>query len=439
MQALEGEIAKIEHTPTSEAGVDYIKAVLNPCGEDPLPSLSGIPDGGEVGSALLRLRDDLVYGPPVLLPSELWSTIVFSTPYLLDQLIIIRFGGITPPTRENVRRGINAIPHVNWDTTFRYPNFGLVTAILLDNGGTAQLPQAAQFELTHMVPTALRDFSSEAGTNAWSRFRKYRTVYKGHTLHLNAPGLANQGRIITAEIGTESSVKNVDVVRGPTEDPVNAFVASRFTVTPPFDDQTLAMSDNGACQDIVKKGSYVMQRHWGEVVNWVDCEDVRPIFRVANGSLTGDTFNMGIDLMKVDGFDPSMGWIVQHVRGIDAAATIHIKHRVGISMNVDGQSPYSPFMSAATPKDAPALAFEKELGCKLPHTYESIFNDWGFLSGIIKNCINNIGRPVIRNALQFGAKTIHRALDVGHRAATRAVSGYEAEGGPTEYGDRSVY
>lgn len=435
MASMEEAIVALQHKPTTYAGMDFIRTAINPCGEDPNPDLIGIPDGSGTDSCLVKMRDDLLISPPtwyvVDSESKNWSAVIFSTPYLMSQLIIIRFDTADIPIQANVRDAVNAMTYAEWDAS-AYPSWHepVMASNLID--GEVVEYDGPRFEITHLKPAALSAFSSLPTSSGWTYFRKWRTVYKGHTMHLNAPDLANQGRIISASTATESSIKNLGDQYD--ADLVNPIVAARYSVTPPFADNILAMQDVDARQDIFKKGSYSIQRHWNEAIIWNEAEDVRPIIRVSTSASTGLRYAVpDSSYFKVDGFDLNLGWIVDHVRGISSQAEIHIKHRVGISFSVPGTSPWAPFMTPCVPKDEGALNLYRELSSRLPHNYDSSFNDMGFLSGAINSVLGMFKGP-LRSAIKMGAGFLHGLIGKGENYANSKVDKMSAT--TSEYGDR---
>jgi len=426
-----------EHMPQSAAGLAWLRDVLNPCGEDPLPELAGIPDGSGTDSTLLKLRDDLLIVPPPLATDD-WGAIVFSTPYLVSQLIVLRYAGNTPPAQDVLRQVLNGMTTNEWDVTARYPSYFTPTTMLPPATGVPIPVTGPSFDITVLVPAALRDnFNSTGGAPGWSYFRKWRTVSKGHTIHLNAPDLSNEGRVISAASATESSVKNVTVLGGSAVAGAAQAVAMRYTVSPPYADNILAQQDTNARQDVVKKGEYIQQRLWNKVVVWNEAEDVRGILRASDAAVVG--FNSVLPdetYVKRDGFDMNLGWFVENIRGLSLNAEIHIKHRVKLEFNVPGSSPWAPFATPAIPEDEGALNLYYCLAAKLPHAYDSAFNDWGLLSGIILRCIASIGSPILRRAVGAGASLIHSLVDQGVAIVDQNLAKYSTMTGQTGYGDR---
>lgn len=432
--SLKREIIYVEHSPETQSGIDFLRAAINPCGEDPLADLVGIPDGGGIDSALVKMRDDMLIGPPDFMDEtdNAWSCIVFSTPYLVSQLIIIRFSTVNVPSAENLQRCLNAMSVVDTNSAY-YPNFFRPTQILL--GGLLSPYTGPPFEILILRPAALSAFNSGITAAGWTYFRKWRTVYKGHTIHHNAPDLSNEGRIITAATATESSTKNL--LDNDTDTEVNA----RFSVSPPFADNVLAMQDVNSRQDIVKKGAYAMQRHWNSSIIWNEAEDVRAIFRVATSAANnvGPDFSVpNSNYLKVDGFDLNLGWIVENIRGINMKAEIHIKHRCGVSFNVPGTSPWAPFMCPPPSEDSGSMKLYHVLSAQIPHSFDSSFNDWGFLGGILDRVVGGLA-PLLGGALQGLTGMIHGLVDRGSNRLREALpmSLHGTYSGGQQYGDRS--
>lgn len=437
MEEFRNLTVQAEHMPQTQAGLAWLRDVLNPCGEDPLPELQGIPDGSGTDSVVLKLRDDLLVAAPTLVSND-WSMVIFSTPYLMSQLIIIRYDGNVPPSQTVLRQVLNGMTQATWDGPARYPNFFTPTFMLPPTTGVLIPVTGPAFDISILVPASLRDsFDSSQNAVGWTYFRKWRTISKGHTIHLNAPDLANEGRVISAASATESSVKTVSVSGGGGPAGAVQDIALRFTVSPPYEDNILAQQDTNARQDVIKKGEYIQQRLWNKVQVWNEAEDVRGIYRALDAAIAGFNDNLpGPEYIKRDGFDMNLGWFVENIRGLSPAAEVHIKHRVKIEFNVPGSSPWAPFSRPSPPEDEGALNLYYCLASKLPHAYDSAFNDWGLLSGMILKCIGQIGAPLLRQAVGQGTRLIHNMLDVGMQRVDKSLAKYSTMTGSTGYGDR---
>jgi len=408
---MEEIVCAMEHMPRTKAGAAFIERALNPCGEDPAPFFTGIPDSSGNDATPLEFRDDFILESPVSDedPEEQAQIIIFNTPYFMVHYIAIRFFG-SGPSQANLRDTVNALTATQQDNAARYPNWFTPVSVF-NPTGTALIPYTGpSFEITFMVPAALQTFTCNAVniSNSWTWFRKWRYAYKGSTMHLNAPGLANQGRVISASTATESSIKNVAFATGLTP------VAARFSVTPPFADNILAQQDANAHQDLAKKGEYTIQRHANEAIILNEAEDVRAIWRVASAVTSGGggvgQVALDASYLKVDGFDMNLGWIVQNIRGISQQASIHLKTRSCIAVNVPGDSPWAPVLKPSIQKDQPALTLYRELAAKLPHSFVSDYNDWGLLSKVIFSAIRKIGVPLARRGLEKGFRFVNDAL-----------------------------
>lgn len=424
------QIACAEQVPRTDAGIDMIKIVQNPCGEEPVSNYEGIVDGPGQDRIQLKLRDDLILDPPPNIDEEeLVTFVVFNTPYFMVHYIILRYFG-PGPTQADLIGVANAITANQQDTVARYPNWftpvQTVTAV-----GELTTYVGPPFDITFVVPASLSTFTSSqtATSPSWTWFRKWRYAAKGATMHLNAPAVQNQGRSITAATSTESAIKNISITGSSLNTAVHA---ARFTVTPPFADNILAMQDTNSHQDLAKKGEYTIQRHANETIVWNEAEDVRPIWRVSSAINNAATVISipSVNHLKVDGFDMNMGWIVSHVRGVSQQAALHLKLRSYIEATVPGTSPWAPFMCPPPPKDAPALNLNRELSALLPHAFVSDYNDWGLLSNIIKRAIGRITAPLARTAIHAGYDAL---MGLTNKLETE-ITPNESRGG---YGNRA--
>lgn len=400
------DLSTCNSRPQTVGGAAYVEVAMNPCGENRPLGFCGIPDGGNTDVALVPMRDDAVLDPPSDLAVDgLWSLIIFDTPYLIAQQIMIRYRDADgAPTGQRVRQYLNGITRNN---NWRFPNWFRPSIRIAEPAvGNLALTglvfdfEEAPWEVSYLQPTVINELSFNPEATGWRFLRKFRCVSKGRTLHLNAPATATQGRVVSGQIGTESSPK---IIAQRTGAEIFQVWPMRFTVSPDFQFNQLPQQDLNCRQDIIKTGSYDMQRHWGTAMNWNEIEDVRPIWRANQLNLqsyweiarmytppVGDTFNT-TDFLKYDGFDQNLGWIVTHIGGMSGQATIHMKHRSTWEFVVPGTSPWAAQKVPPCPYDPAALALEKQLAPAIPHSYEARYNDLNILSGIV-NKVTRFGR-----------------------------------------------
>lgn len=429
--------------PQTAAGAAYLRVAMDPCGEQLPPAYAGIPDGSEIDLVPLQMRDDLVLNAPSdLEPDETWGIVIFDTPYFVYQQIMIRYRRSTgPPEQSQVREFINGLTRAEVNNNVTFPNWFRPIRRAFESMSNPDAPtiivtpDVATWEVSMLKPAVLTTFSSDPQAEGWSYIRKFRCVAKGRTLHLNAPATATQGRMVSGQLGTESSVKVI--AQGPNPNSQSLAQPCRFTVTPPFDFNILPQQDLNARQDIIKTGSYDMQRHWNGAHIWNEIADVRPIWRANLSNLsavwvTTDVFFEGVgttnfnQLMKYDGFDVSLGWTVTHIDGMSGVASVHMKHRSRWEVNVPGSSPWAANKTAPCPHDAGALSLEKQLGPVIPHSFEAKFNDLGLLASAIKG-ITSIGKAALSGA---GSAILSRASQ-----ALRKVVIDDPYAGLSLYGD----
>lgn len=407
--------------PQSDAGSAYLRVAADPCGENLPSDFKGIPDGSEIDIVLLRMRDDLVLPPPPNLgENDTWGLIIFDTPYFIAQQIMVRYrDAVGPPSQTTLREYLNGISRSAADYlpngSYWYPDWHTPKRRAVESNTFEFYPRIqfvledADFQVSFLRPTVLSAFDFSPDANGWRYIRKFRFVSKGRTLHLNAPATATQGRVVSGQVGTESSPKIIVQDQGTINEPATPYPA-RFTVSPPFQFNNLPQQDLNCRQDIIKTGSYDMQRHWNGSHIWNEVEDVRPIWRAPNSDLVAtwrmpplalSQDNVSINtalLMKYDGFDVSLGWIVTHIDGMSGSASIHMKHRSVWEVNVPGTSPWAANKMAPCPHDAGALSLEKQLAPAIPHSYEARYNDMGLLASLIKG-VTAVGKYALRGAL----------------------------------------
>jgi hypothetical protein len=434
--------------PQTAAGKAYLQVVLDPCTENLPVDFHGITDGSPIDKVLPYMRDDLILSPPDDLGSdELWNLILYDTPYLVYEGIFIRYLSSGPaPSALQVRMAVNGMrraevnnaTYPQWYRPVRYmetdtSNLNYPTIRLIRNNNI-------RFEISFFRPAVLANFNSSPAAIGWAEVRKYRFVAKGRTLHLNAPATGTQGRVVSGQLGTESSVKTL--IQTPnTDSPVSIPWPCRFSVSPPFDFNILAQQDLNARQDIIKTGSYDMQRHWNSSIDWNEVEDVRPIFRAEASNLIGafvcpptflnenDEESPFGELLKYDGFDLNSGWVVSHVSGMSKLATVHVKYRAYWELNVPGNTSWSGMKKAPCISDAGALEAEKQIGACIPHSFEAIYNDRGLLADILRPLVS-VGKQIVEKRAPGISKTLSQVL----RGSDRHTMISDAYSGPGGYG-----
>lgn len=400
--------------PATISGTAYVQTVLNPCGETQPVELAGIPDGGNTDIVVLAMRDDMNWPAPSFGAGS-WSTIVFDTPYLVAQQIIVRYNDSDGEPSSPVLRGyINgtAADDMPFYPDWLRPNVQAVEDLTNPNHPTITTTFfPANFEFTVLRPSVLTNFSFSPVAIGWRQLRKFRCIAKGRTMHLNAPATGTQSRVNSAHVGTESSPKILMQDQDPLADDIQTPYPARFTVTPPYSFQVLPQQDLNCRQDIFKTGAYDIQRHWSGSVSWNELEDVRPIWRADPNNLAAvwripitvpnqtNTLPLNTqNIMKYDGFDVNLGWVVTHISGLARSTTdsnnvtVHMKHRSYWEFNVPGDSPWAANKRAPCPMDDGSLACERYLGPLIPHSYEAKYNDWGLLGSAISSILPGVGR-----------------------------------------------
>lgn len=436
-------------TPATEAGDAFVKVTLNPCGENYPIDIAGIPDGGMTDVSVIRCLDDLVLGPPVQGDSSSWGIIRLGTPYWVAQQIWVRYTDLNgAPAQETLRAYINGLPRVPlsniegaqfnvWFTPILMANEDLSNpnhpTITFDFG-------LAPFDLFIFRPSVLTDFTFAPDAPGWSWIRKVRNISKGITTHLNAPATATQGRMVVAQIGSETANKILAQDPDPVIGDIPTPYPARFTVTPLYAFNNLPQQDINCRQDVIKTGSYDIQRHWNESYAWNEVEDVRPIWRssaanlapvwrlpVAINPVTPPLVINSQVLMKYDLFDVNLGWDVAHINGLSYQATIHYKLRSFWETNTPGDSPWAAQRKPPCPYDAGALSCAKMLGPVLPHSFEAKYNDWGLLGTMLTKMVPSIvsgGASLIQGLLAPAQRQVPNSNVIDDPYHGKSLYGY---------------
>jgi hypothetical protein len=284
---------------------------------------------------------------------------------------------------------------------------------------SSDLPQVIQASLT-------------AG-NAGAFYSKGRGMYAGMTITFDAPALKDQGRLIAAQLPLLQEPVNgvVEIAQNPTGFPfVTANVASFGDI--PINEDGLFQASPGAIVHEAREGVYIPLRFNQPVHDFTDIyariDGVAPppvlaYLREDDGDHSLLTFR------DQDRFNVSVEGVYNFLtgvvlfRGIDPAANLSVKTRLGVEAQVGRASAAAPFQHQSPPLDREAIDFVTRFSQEEAMAYPACYNDDNDMMQVIKQFLK-IGKVVGRVAGDMGVPFvggISSFLDMIGMSPSRAI------------------
>lgn len=284
--------------------------------------------------------------------------------------------------------GTNLAPYEQWRFVF-YPAVA-VSNDYINFTDSDDVARTASF-----YQTSLRDFG------------RTRAMYNGITVHLDAPTLADQGRLVAAQLPFETKEGQVTgaylhVTDSQPGTSVRSLTPQQVFVFPedfPYNESSLFQATPGAVVWEAREGVYMPMR-FKEPVHLFEADRLETFFatKTSGGSTTVlQGVAEGVDTvtrMLTVGVPNNMLAGVILVRGIDKRANLNVKTRLGLESLVEGPTPVAPFQHASPVLDRTAIDTVTRLSQASPMAYPAEYNDFGAILGVIKNVLTNIVKPV---------------------------------------------
>jgi len=239
--------------------------------------------------------------------------------------------------------------------------------------------------------------------NAWTTnlddYGRSREMYGGGTVHLDAPTLADQGRLVAGQLPVELKegisantyiIDDTGTSQG-IRSPMSLFqLPGNF----PMDESTLFQATPGAVVWEAREGVYLPLR-FREPVHLFQ-PDRADTFLAAPGSTGGVpvTFT-DVDKNQIAvGVPTNMLAGVVIIRGIDKRANLNVKCRIGLESLVEAPTEVAPFQHASPILDPLAIDRVTQLSQASPMAYPANYNDFSSILNVIKGVLGNIVKPI---------------------------------------------
>jgi len=231
--------------------------------------------------------------------------------------------------------------------------------------------------------------------NAYGRTR---AMYRGVTVHLDAPALYDQGRIVAGQLALENkegSVNGCYVTAGGTArlHAVSALNIVQLPQNLPLTEDDLFQATPGAVVWEAREGIYMPLRFRDptHLFSSAQEETILTIYQPGGieSLLTPATPPKQIGLVMPVNF--LSGLIL--IRGIDARANINVKHRIGLEQLVEYASVVAPFQHASPMLDPVAIDRVTQCSQASPMAFEAKYNDLGAIKNVLMSILG-IGKKI---------------------------------------------
>ena len=222
-----------------------------------------------------------------------------------------------------------------------------------------------------------------SSTSLESVAQSFRVDYFGVTTHLNAPALSNQGRVVAGQV---TGNYHQPELTNPSAQ------AEVWDIHVLMDQVQLTQTDVSVYNGEAKKGVYLPHRIANPVVN---LKQIPKLPRNVRINPPSDGEIVGGDLGDTAFIDTDWLVGVQFYLGIDPAASVDVKVRLGLEFGVSFDSPWRPFVMKSPLLDQKALDVVATLAQSEPHAYEAKYNDLGKILNNIGSGLGQMGIPIV--------------------------------------------
>ncbi|UTU02163.1 capsid protein [rice-associated noda-like virus 1] len=418
--------------------------ILHPCGEGNMDYCK-IPDGAISTSVPYPRRDEYEIGPGSYIPSgatsatpTTWNYLLFHLPLLFQRDVVIRWP--TPITLEIDiiyeliervlsytlwRRPTDASSKVTIKAV--YPNWQSISPL------STTIDDSVQY--TIMVPSLIgRDYLPQNPSDYGKLGDEIRSIRRsccGYTTDLNAPTLADQGRVLSGQwspnIVLGIAHTNLNYVTDSTTTPPTTSAAVyrvgdvyQFEV-PPVITSDIVASDEYVRQAQAKTGSYMPMRICGDSIPFTGVFERRAVQVRKPGSLpTGDPeANTGVSEYIYTYLNQDVwlrGWStgVEYWSGLSEGSTLRVKVREDLELVPAPGSDQSPHLTEGHPFDVRAMQIIREFSRIEPHAWPADYNErnklWGKLLSGLASVLKATGLPVISQIAEPIADGLNRII-----------------------------
>lgn len=377
----------------TSAGEAWALKAVHPCGEEATGVL-GIPDHVSVPVVTPEFRTNFI------IPSI--GTAATATDDV--DLLVLPFADL-PVIYRRYKSGSQPDINTKWDAIW---NATLTTS--------AQLVSDAIVDNSSPTKTPVGFTTPVRSSNLDSVYGYGRVTHKGVTIHLDAPALSDQGRIIAGQMALPFNAEHALLTaRGWRENQGGIVgvegIGDYYSLdNVPLEENCLVQASPGAVAWEARQGVYVPLRFRDPVHNFSPSGSAAILAAtraggkthalMLNESMVGPTGTTGGAYVNIA---PKMllncQTAVVLIRGISPSANIHAKVITGLESLVETCSSVSPYQRISPVLDVEAINWVTRMGQELPQGFPASYNDFGFLNKII-NGINLIAKPIRNKVLR---------------------------------------
>jgi len=246
-----------------------------------------------------------------------------------------------------------------------------------------------------------------------------RVTHKGVTMHLDAPALADQGRIVAGQMALPFLAEQSEISISAWTDRSGSPGTPRFLIdafsldSVPLSEDCLVQASPGAAAWEARQGVYMPLRFRDPVHNFSPSgESTMLSISNSNGIKLGVQSNTNIS-----GPEGTTGNIKAYLtgrmllncqtgvvllRGISPTANVHVKVITGLESLVETCSAIAPYQRMSPALDVEAINYVTRMGQELPQALPASYNDMGGLFGLIKNVTHQIRNKFLRKIPGIG-------------------------------------
>lgn len=247
-------------------------------------------------------------------------------------------------------------------------------------------------------------------TTSLNDYGRTRAMYNGITVHLDAPTLADQGRLVAAQLplemregtyqsGFAAKLAQDDI--GETtalSSPIQAYTLPQGF---PYTESSLFQATPGAVVWEAREGVYIPLR-FREPVHLFEADRIETLFSVVRedkttAAIQGTVFGNVPDAETRNltvGVPNNMLSSIILIRGIDKRANLQVKSRIGLESLVEGPTQVAPFQHASPILDKRAIDQVTRLSQASPQAYPACYNDFSAILNTIKGVISGFVKPI---------------------------------------------
>jgi len=372
----------------TNAGEAWALKATHPCGEEATGVL-GIPDHVSVPVVTPEFRTNFI------IPSI--GTGATDTDDV--DLIVLPFADL-PVIYRRYKSGTQPENNIGWSDVW---NATLTTSTSLISDAIVSNISSTKDVVAFSLPARSSNLDTIYGYG--------RVTHKGLTMHLDAPALSDQGRVVAGQMALPFNAEHAPLTAdgwvGNTGGSVNVNgLGDYYSLAQiPLEENCLVQASPGAVAWEARDGVYMPLRFRDPVHNFSPSGSAALLATYVSGigqtqtirlsdTRAGPTGTTGRSPVQVA---PKMLLNCQTAvvlfRGISPTANIHSKVITGLESLVETCSAVSPYQRISPVLDVEAINWVTRMGQELPQGFPASYNDFGFLNKLI-NGINVIAKPI---------------------------------------------